>query len=162
MKSMRNKAAEGLEVGDTFTVTRTFTQDDVTRFAELTRDYNPVHFDDRFVRVKQFKSRICHGLLVAGMATEIGGQIGWLASGMNFRFKKPVYCDDIITCTVTVTHIDEKGRAKAEGKFVNQDKVLVLEATILGVIPGKPEQEVLHAMLEEGDPTNGAREDEKN
>lgn len=28
---------------------------------------------------------ICHGLLVGGMICEFGGQVGWLASGMDFK-----------------------------------------------------------------------------
>lgn len=42
-------------------------------------------FDHRFAHAKNFHGKICHGLLVAGILTEIGGHIGWLASEMNFR-----------------------------------------------------------------------------
>jgi 3-hydroxybutyryl-CoA dehydratase len=77
--------------GDCFAVSRTFTEHDTTTFAEITRDYNPVYFDRSFASLKTFNDRICHGLLGGSILTEIGGQIGWLASGMNFLFKKPVY-----------------------------------------------------------------------
>jgi len=77
-------------------------------FAEISRDYNPVHFDARFASIKGFSNPICHGLLIAGMVTEIGGQIGWLASGMNFRFVKPVYFGDTIECRLTITEIERK------------------------------------------------------
>ena len=89
MISIRKKAIEGFQVGDTFSISRTFSEDDVIRFAEITRDYNPIHFDDRFAAVKGFEGRICHGLLAAGLLTEIGGQIGWLASSMHFQYRKP-------------------------------------------------------------------------
>ena len=108
--------------GTRFTVTRTFSESQVEQFADLTRDYNPIHFDSRFVAAKGLKDRICHGLLVGGMVTEVGGQIGWLASGMNFRFKRPVYMGETITCTVTITEVDEKGRARADAVLVNQDE----------------------------------------
>ena len=48
MTGIRPRAAEGLQVGDTFKVSRTFTRDEVMRFADISRDYNPVHFDARF------------------------------------------------------------------------------------------------------------------
>src|SRR5712672_1693491 len=98
MSHIRKKAIAGLKQGDSFTVSRTFTEQDTLAFADLSRDYNPVHFDDRFANAKAFRGRICHGLAVASLATEIGGQIGWLASGMNFRFKRPVYFGDTIDC----------------------------------------------------------------
>lgn len=154
MSKIRRKAIAGLKVGDSFTVKRTFTEKDMIAFAGITRDYNPVHFDTRFAAVKKFNGRICHGLLVAGMLTEIGGQIGWLASVMNFRFKKPVYFGDTITCQLVITVIDKKNRAIAAASYQNQDGAIVLEADLEGILPGAPECEVLAAMVQAGDPTN--------
>ncbi|MBT8359723.1 MAG: acyl dehydratase, partial [Deltaproteobacteria bacterium] len=94
MSKTRKKAIEGLQSGDSFTVTRTLTEQDMKRFADISKDYNPIHFDDRFAEVKNLNGRICHGLLVASLLTEIGGQLGWLASAMSFQFKKPVYLGD--------------------------------------------------------------------
>ena len=154
MSQIRKKAIEGLERGDTFSVSRTFTEQDVIRFADISRDYNPVHCDERFVKVKNFDGRICHGLLVASLVTEIGGQIGWLASGMTFKFKKPVYFGDTVRCDFTITDIDERGRARAEAVFTNEDDLTVLEAVVTGIVPGAQEKQVMKDMLAEGDPTN--------
>jgi 3-hydroxybutyryl-CoA dehydratase len=156
MLDIRKKTVEGLNTGDTFFVSRTFSEQDMIRFADISRDYNPVHFDARFARVKNFEHRICHGLLVAALITEIGGQIGWLASGMNFRFIKPVYFGDTITCDFTITDIDEKGRAQAEAIFTNEDGATVLKADLTGIVPGDPEKRIMKDMLSEGDPTNKA------
>ena len=41
MSEMWKKAIEGLNVNDTFTVERTFTEQDVMQFADITLDYNP-------------------------------------------------------------------------------------------------------------------------
>ncbi len=157
MSTIRRKAAEGLKAGDVFRVRRTFTREDAEAFARVSRDYNPVHFDDRFAGVKQLRGRICQGLLVAGMATEIGGQIGWLASEMRFRFRRPVYFGDTVECSVTIVDIDAANRARAEATFRNQDGEVVIEALLRGVVPGEPERAVLEAMLAEGDPTNPCR-----
>jgi len=154
MSEIRRKAIAGFSVGDSFTIRRTFTQADMVAFAEITRDYNPIHFDDRFAAVKNFNGRICHGLLVAGMLTEVGGQMGWLASVMNFRFKKPVYFGDTITCRLTITEIDARNRARAAAVYHNEKGEVVLEAELEGILPAAPEQEVLAAMVAEGDPTN--------
>ena len=155
MVGLRERAAEGLQVGDSFKISRTFTNDDVVNFAGISRDYNPVHFDARFAKARNFPAPVCHGLLAAGMVTEIGGQIGWLATGMNFRFKGPVYVGETITCNWVITDIDQKGRAKASVTITKQDGATVIEAEIGGVVPGDAERKVLSQMLSEGDPTNG-------
>jgi 3-hydroxybutyryl-CoA dehydratase len=128
MSYIRKKAIAGLKRGDSFAISRTFTEQDTMAFADISRDYNPVHFDHRFAQVKNFHGRICHGLLVASMLTEIGGQMGWLASGMQFRFKKPVYFGDTIACRFTITELDDRHRAKAEAVFTNQQDEIVIEA----------------------------------
>jgi len=143
MSEIRKKTIQGLAVGDTFVVTRRFTEADMLAFADVTRDYNPVHFEKRFSDLKNFNDRICHGLLVGSILTEVGGQIGWLASEMNFRFKRPVYFGDTIECRFTINEIDERNRARAEAIYRNQDGIIVLEADLAGIIPGQPEKEVL-------------------
>ena len=155
MSDIRKRTIQGLKIGDRFSVERTFTEKDMLKFSEITRDYNPVHFDRRFSAVKNFKGRICHGLLVASMLTEIGGQIGWLASVMNFRFKQPVYFGDTINCSLSITKIDEQNqRARAEAVFRNQEKTVVLEAELAGILPNTRERQILNTMVAEGDPSN--------
>jgi 3-hydroxybutyryl-CoA dehydratase len=154
MSQIRKKTIQGLATGDTFIVSRKFTEDDIAAFADVTRDYNPIHFEKRFVRTKNFNDRICHGLLVGSMLTEIGGQIGWLASEMNFRFKRPVYPGDTIECTFTISEVDGRNRARAEVIYRNQDGIVVLEADLAGILPGTAEREILETMVAEGDPTN--------
>lgn len=154
MSEIRNRTIQGLQVGDTFTISRRFTEEDMRSFADVTRDYNAVHLDSRFSNAKNFKDRICHGLLVGSMLTEIGGQIGWLASVMNFRFKQPVYFGETITCRFTITAVDERRRARAEAVYLNQDGDIVLEAELKGILPDAAERRILDTMVAEGDPTN--------
>jgi acyl dehydratase len=157
MSYIRDKAIAGLKRGDSFAVSRKFTEQEAMAFAEISRDYNPVHFDRRFANVNNFHGRICHGLLVASLLTEIGGQIGWLASGMDFRFKKPVYFGDTIDCCFAITELDDRNRAKAEAVFTNQQGEIVIEAYLTGIVPGVAEKRVMEMMVAEGDPTNKCR-----
>ena len=154
MSEIRKRTVRGLMTGDTFTVSRCFTQQDMVAFADITRDYNAVHFDTRFSGAKNFRDRICHGLLVGSMLTEIGGQIGWLASVMNFKFKQPVYFGDTITCRFSITEIDERLRARAEAVYLNQNGDVVLTAELEGILPDAAERRILNAMMAEGDPNN--------
>ena len=154
MSDIRKRTIQGLQIGDTFTVSRRFSEEDVKVFADITCDYNPVHFESRFSDAKNFNARICHGLLVGSILTQIGGQIGWLATVMNFRFKQPVYFNETITCRFTITEIDERRRARAEAIYFNQKGSIVLEAELEGILPDESECSVLKAMVAEGDPTN--------
>ncbi len=151
MSQIRNQTIQGLSAGETFTVSRKFTEQDMITFADITRDYNPIHFDERFVAAKNLKGRICHGLLVGSLLTEIGGQIGWLASEMNFRFKKPVYFGDTVECSLTITKIDGPNRARAEVIYRNQDGTVVLEAKLAGILPNERERKILDAIVAGGD-----------
>jgi len=160
MSKIRKRAIQGLSIGDSFVVHRMYTDKDVQAFGDISKDYNPIHFDERFAAVKGFKKPICHGLLVASMLTEIGGQMGWLASGMNFRFKKPIYFNEAITCRLTIDEIDAGGHAKANAVYTNPDREIVLEATLTGIVPGAPERSILQLMVEAGDPTNPLASDD--
>ena len=74
---------------------------------------------------------------------------------MNFRFKRPVYFGDTVTCNFIITDIDDQGRSSARVEYRNQDDILVLEAFLKGIIPGAKEKNVMEVMVAEGDPTNG-------
>jgi acyl dehydratase len=155
---MRQQAIEGLKAGDSFTYTRKFTQAETTRFGDMTRDYNPVHYDTRWTAAKGFTGLICHGLLVGSMICEFGGQVGWLATGMNFKFIRPVFFDDTVTCTVTIVKISTSGRAEAEAQFINSDGEAVCHAHMTGRLPLEHERRLLEQMVDEGDLTNPLHE----
>ncbi|HNU92960.1 MAG TPA: MaoC family dehydratase [Spirochaetota bacterium] len=157
MSTWREQAIRGIRPGDVFVVKRTFTREDTEIFGDITRDYNPVHYDGRFAAGKGLKGLICHGLLVGGMICEIGGQIAWLASGMTFKFLKPVYFGDTITCTLMITDVDGKNRARAIAEYVNQDGEKVIEGSLTGRLSDGDDARILREMLKEGDETNPLR-----
>jgi 3-hydroxybutyryl-CoA dehydratase len=155
MRNWRREAGEGrLRAGTTVRFSRTFTARDVVAFGDITRDYNPVHYEPGFAREKGFSRLVCHGLLVGSMICEPGGQWAWLASGMSFRFLKPVYIGDTITCEMVIQEVGERGRAKARASFANQEGQTVMTAELTGFLPTSREQSTLRRMLAEGDSTN--------
>lgn len=151
---IRRQAVAGLKAGDRFTRRRTFTKAETELFGDLTRDYNPVHYEPRWTEAKGFDGLICHGLLVGAMICEFGGQIGWLASGMQFKFIRPVYFNQAITCTFTITRVESSGRAEAEATFTDESGETVCVAGLSGRVPVNGEREILQRMIDEGDPTN--------
>ncbi len=157
---VRRQAMEGrVRPGDTWVARRTFTEEETLAFGDLIRDYNPVHYDERFAAARGFPQRILHGMLTASMVCEPGGQSGWLATSMSFAFRKPVHFGDTVECRLTIREIDERGFAHADALFTNQHGECVLEGTLCGFLPDGSAREVLQRMVvEEGDPTNKLRE----
>jgi len=140
-------ALAGLKAGDTLTVTRTFTAEDTAAFGAMTRDENPVHHDEDFAASRGLPRTIIHGLLTGSMITWIGGQIGCLASAMDFRFVRPVYAGDTVTCTLTVDDIDEAGRKmKGTALLRNQHGDLVVHVALAGHQPVGEELETLRRV----------------
>jgi len=153
---MRQKAIDGLKVGDAITFSRTFSREETERFGKLTRDYNPVHYDLRWAEAKGFEGLICHGLLIGAMICEIGGQVGWLASGMNFKFIRPVFMGATITCTTTIQKIEDNGRARAEAIFMDAAGQQVCHAVLTGRLPLEHERELLKTIAEEQSASHGS------
>jgi len=135
-KRQLQEAFHDLQIGQTFTFRRTFTEGDVALFCGVTGDYNPYHLDDAFVRGSWYRRRIIPGLLTASLVTHIGGLLGFLATEMTFQYLAPVYIGDTITCTMTVTEKNEAKRlVMATATFVNQEGKEVLKAWVSG-FPG--------------------------
>lgn len=135
MSEIRKKTIEGLKVGDTFTVSRTFVEKDVRDFSQMTKNFNPVYSEEKFVRAKKLKGKVCPGLLVASLVTEIGGQIGWFASKLDLRFKKPVYLGETVTGSLTISCMAGKGLTEGKAVCRNPKGEIVLEAFLKGYIP---------------------------
>lgn len=141
---IRARLIEGkVAAGDSFTLSRTFTREEVDQFARISRDRNPVHSSEGFAMGKGFGSLICHGLHVGSLLSEIGGQLAMLASGMNFRFRRPVYFGDTVTCTLTIEEMGDGGRVKCSALFVNQAGETVIEGQLFGILPNDAERELL-------------------
>jgi 3-hydroxybutyryl-CoA dehydratase len=60
---------EGL--GKTFKVN--ITESMVNEFAKISGDYSPMHMDEEHARKTEFKSRICHGMLVGSFFSRLVG-----------------------------------------------------------------------------------------
>jgi 3-hydroxybutyryl-CoA dehydratase len=100
-----------LQVGDTDSLTKTITDDDIRAFADLTSDHNPVHLDDEFAKTTRFGRRIAHGMLSAGLisavlANKLPGT-GTVYLSQSLTFVAPVYPGDTVTARVTVTRVRE-------------------------------------------------------
>jgi len=140
---IRKRLLAGVKEGDSFSVTRTFTEDDMHLFMGLSHDHNPIHSNEEYASAKGFDGLISQGLHVGSLVTEIGGQLSMLAAGMNFRFRRPVYFGETITCTLTIDEMDDRGRVKCSALFVNQKDETVIEAQLFGTLPSDEEKTII-------------------
>ena len=86
-----------MKAGDTLSWSRTFTEDDIRLFTRLSGDAGEHHL------VPDDQGRLmAHGLLTATLPTKIGGDMNLIAREMTFRFHRPVFVGDTITCLVTL------------------------------------------------------------
>ena len=100
---------EDFYIGQSASLKKVFKSDEVTDFAVLTSDTNPIHIDAEYAEQSIFGRRIVHGFFVGSLISAVFGTklpgkgAIYLHQEMNFR--KPVFHDEEITATVTVTNI---------------------------------------------------------
>ena len=129
-----------LEIGASASLTKTFTAEDVRAFAEISGDKNPVHLDEDYAAQTQFKKRIAHGMLTAGLisavlGTQLPGE-GSIYLGQTINFRAPVYLGDTITATVTIIKMHaRKPIITLETICKNQDDVVVLDGEAVIFMP---------------------------
>ena len=126
------------KIGDAATRTKTFTDEDIRAFAELSGDYNPVHLDDEYAASTRFGRRIAHGMLAASLisatlANDLPGR-GTIYLSQSVRFVAPVFPGDAVTAQVTVTKVrEDKPIVTLETVCTNQrgEKLIEGEAVVL-------------------------------
>ncbi len=100
-----------LFVGKTATRTLTLNADHVQTFADLTGDYNPLHFDESFTAKTKFKRLVVQGGLTTGLlhalvAMDMPGP-GTVFLSQNWKFTAPVFIGDTIIAEAEILCIHE-------------------------------------------------------
>ena len=131
---------EDFEVGkEYFSPARTVTEADVTNFAGLSGDFNPLHTDEEFAKQNLFGTRIAHGALGFIISTGLSNQMG-IYEGTTIAFMEctvkypaPLKIGDTVHCVIVPTEVRRsskpgKGILKQNLKLINQDGVTVMES----------------------------------
>lgn len=115
-----------LRIGQRASLQKTFSAADVTMFAGVSLDVNPVHMSEGFAKTTMFGKRIIHGMLTASLISAVLGiQLpgpGTIYLGQELKFLAPVYVGDDITATVEIIELrEDKKIVKLNTTCVNQD-----------------------------------------
>ncbi len=134
MRKLENIPFAELKVGDTDSLTRTLTEEDLVLFAKVSGDTNPVHLDEEFAKTTQFEGRIAHGmwtssLISCALATKLPGP-GGIYLAQEVKFMRPVRVGDTVTVQLEVTAInDRRKHATVSTNVVNQTGKMVVKGS---------------------------------
>ncbi len=131
-----------IEVGQKATRELTVTAEMVAAYAEITGDYNPLHFDEEFAAATRFgrlmaQGGIAVGLLHALVAMDMPGP-GTVFLRQSWVFPAPVYIGDTIHPEAPVkAAYPERFRAEIDFVVTNDDGTEVLkgETTVYQAAP---------------------------
>lgn len=127
---LENRTYEEISVGETASLQRTLTKEDIEVFAILSGDVNPAHLDEAYARETPFHHVIAHGmwggtLISTVLGTRLPGP-GTIYVSQQLNFLRPVGLGDVITVSVSVTHKGEKNRLRLACVCTNQEGKAVI------------------------------------
>jgi phosphate acetyltransferase/phosphate butyryltransferase len=140
MDYIENRTFDEIQVGDSASLTRTLTEQDIKLFAIMSGDVNPAHLDEEYARNDMFHKIIAHGMWGGALiSTLLGTQLpgpGTIYLGQTLRFRRPVAIGDTVTVAVTASARDpEKHRITFDCSCANQAGELVISGTAEVIAP---------------------------
>ncbi|XP_046586529.1 armadillo repeat-containing protein 7 [Neodiprion lecontei] len=92
---------QNLKPGDSITITKSITEDDILSFAKLTDDFNPIHITS--------PKNIVHGAFLNGLVSGVIGTklpgAGTIVVEQIIRYPKPCYAGDTVSITVEIVTV---------------------------------------------------------
>jgi len=106
MERIENRTFDELKPGDSASIARTLSYQDVQLFADMSGEINPVRFDRQLANSDSFRKVVAHGmwggaLISTVLGTELPGP-GTVFLSQTLRFLKPIGLGDTVTVTVKV------------------------------------------------------------
>ena len=105
MDMIENRTFDEIKVGDSASLVRTLSKEDIELFAVMSGDVNPAHVDEEYARSDMFHKIIAHGmwgalLISTLLGTKLPGP-GAIYLSQTLCFHHPVTVGDTVTVTVT-------------------------------------------------------------
>jgi 3-hydroxybutyryl-CoA dehydratase len=134
-------AFEDLSLGQRESLLRTVMERDVSGFAGLTGDVNPIHLSDDYAVTTRFGQRIAHGMFTASLVSAVIGTRlpgpGAVYLSQTLTFKAPVKIGDVVAASVEVVElVAERRRARLHCECLVDGNV-VLDGEAWVSVPGR-------------------------
>jgi phosphate acetyltransferase len=110
-----NKTFDEIQIGDTATMQRPLTKQDIDVFGVMSGDMNPTHFSDEYAKMLLDRHKMVGHSMWGGtlISTLLGNELpgpGTVYQSQNFEFHDAVELGDVLTLTVTA-----KSKNSADG-----------------------------------------------
>ena len=132
---------EDIEIGMTRSLQKVVTDRDISLFAEVSTDHNPVHLVESYAQDTIFQGRIAHGMLTASLISAvIGEQLpghGAVYLGQSLKFLAPVRPGDTVRAEVRVLAVDPAKRRVTLETLCSVGDTLVLKGEALVLAPSR-------------------------
>jgi 3-hydroxybutyryl-CoA dehydratase len=128
---------EDLYVGQTATLSKTITEEDLQMYSAVSLDTNPIHMDDAVARLSRFGERVAHGMLSAGLISALLGTRlpgpGTIYLRQSLKFRAPVKIGHTVDAVVEITDLNLSRRSATLRTrcMVKEDVVIDGEAIVL-------------------------------
>ncbi|WP_081905231.1 bifunctional enoyl-CoA hydratase/phosphate acetyltransferase [Janthinobacterium agaricidamnosum] len=142
LATIRNRTFEQIAIGDSVSIERTLSSEDIQLYAVMSGDDNPQHLDPEFAASTRFHGVIAHGMWGAALISSLLGTRlpgpGTVYRGQTLRFLHPVRVGDTLTVSVSVTARDAgKKLVKLACACVNQEGKTVIEGEADVIAPSE-------------------------
>lgn len=154
-KPRATKTVNDIKVGDEFRQPYSISDADVQKFAEISGDFNPAHFNEEYAQGTIFKTRIAHGMISVAKFSGIFGMdlpgLGAIWGAQSVKFLAPVLLNKPYTAIARAKAVEGKTvifecwAEDAEGK-----KVLEGEGTLYPIpqkVKDAMDPEALKALM---------------
>jgi len=133
MKAKIKSFAE-INIGDKASFRRLVSEEDLTKFAELSGDYNPLHMDEEYATKTEFGVRVVHGFLLGAWVSRL---VGMELPGANalllkesLAFKKPVRIGDEILIAGEVVCKSQVGQLIELNITINRQQEILVSGSV--------------------------------
>lgn len=132
---MNNYKFEDLKIGMSESFSVTVTEEMMKSFLDLSGDENPLHNDEEFAKSQGYDSKVVYGLLTTSFISKLVGVLlpgkYCLLQGIDLKFVKPVYVNDVLIIKGTVDELHESvKRLTVKVEVINQDEKKVVKGKV--------------------------------
>ena len=132
MDYVENRTFDEIKLGDSASLVRTLSKDDISLFAVMSGDVNPAHVDEEYAKSDTFHKIIAHGMWGGALiSTLLGAKLpgpGTIYLGQTLRFSRPVTLGDTITVSIKAAAKDgQQHRVTFECQCTNQRGEAVIQ-----------------------------------